>query len=81
MAEVREVASLHPQHGVYILAATSGAVRALVDPNLTQAMPRLRHGVQVIGRILQRCVADQGLAVSVRFEPVAYTTMPRGAGV
>ena len=68
MVAVRAVPSAASERGVYILAARDGSVRALVDPSITGAMPRLQHAVGIIGRVLQRCVVDQDIVVSVRFE-------------
>ena len=73
MVALKEAQSPLTHGGLYIVAGASGSVRALVDPNIARALPRLRPAVDCIGRILQRCLVDEGLAVTIKIErgPVA----------
>ena len=69
MIAVKETASPLTRSGVYMVAPREGVVRALVDPRIAKALPRLQRALAHIGQILQHCLAGQDLAVSVTFEP------------
>lgn len=68
MVALRRTHSPLAASGTYILAGRHGALRALVDPEIARAMPSLERAINSIARILQRCVVEEGLAVSVKFE-------------
>lgn len=68
MAAIRKTRSPMAENGLYIVAATNGPVRALVNPEIAGAMPRLHEAIDRIGRILQRCLVEEDLTVWVKFE-------------
>lgn len=68
MVALRTTRSVLARDGMYIVARRNGSVRALVDPAIARAMPRLRPAVDCIGHILQRCLVDEDLVVSIKVE-------------
>ena len=66
---------------VYVIATRDGSVRTLVDPNITRAMPHLRRALGTIGEILQNCLVDQDLVLSVTVEPAREELRSRATGM
>ena len=66
---------------VYVIATRDGSVRTLVDPSITRAMPHLRRALGTIGEILQNCLVDQDLVLSVTVEPAREVSRSRAVGM